>query len=96
MLASEIEEIVNKLLVFKEKFTKSEIDTFPEFENFRKTQKMFYETILSDSFDPVIFNIMMENKRKIENGADQYSIDVAFGQYMADRYIPESLKNVKK
>ena len=96
MLASEIESIVNKLLVFKTKFTKAEIDLFPEFEYFRKTQKMFYETILSDSFDPVIFKLMMENKRKIENGADPYTIDVEFGKYMADRYIPESLKNPKK
>jgi hypothetical protein len=92
MLASEIETIVNKLLELKKEYSIEYINTLDEFKEFRTTQRMFYETILSDSFDPVIFKMMMENKRKIENGADSYAIDVEFGQYMAERYIPESLR----
>ena len=53
---------------------------------------MLYETVLSDDFNPELFKIIMEHKRKIEAGADQYSVDVSLGQIMADRYIPESLK----
>jgi hypothetical protein len=92
MLASEIESIVAKLLELKNEYSIEYINTLPEFEEFRKTQRMFYETVLSGTFEPEIFKVMMDYKRKIENGSDQYSIDVQFGQYMADRYIPESLK----
>jgi hypothetical protein len=92
LLASEIEAIVNQLLELKKTKSISEITSLPEFEDFRKSQRMLFETVLSDSFDHTIFNLMMENKRKIENGADPYAIDVSFGQYMADRYIPKSLR----
>ena len=36
---------------------------------------------------PVIFKQMMKMKRELESGKDQYSVDVKFGQYMADKYI---------
>ena len=40
--------------------------------------------VLSDDFNPELFKIIMEHKRKIEAGADQYSVDVSLGQIMAD------------
>jgi hypothetical protein len=92
MLASEIESIVNELLQLKKEYSIDYINTLQQFSDFRKDQRLLYEMVLSDSFDQTIFNLMMENKRKIENGADQYSIDVSFGQYMADRYIPSNLR----
>jgi hypothetical protein len=91
MLASEIEDIVNKLLLLKKTSTKMQIDLLPEFEDFRKSQRMLYETALSDTFEHEIFKLMMDNKRKIENGADAYAIDVEFGTYMANKYIPKEL-----
>lgn len=92
MLASEIELVVGTLLELKKKLPKEEIDKYADFLEFRNTQKMLYETVLSNDFSPEIFKVMMDHKRKIESGADQYSVDVSFGQIMADRYIPESLK----
>lgn len=92
MQASEIESIVSKLLNLKKEYSNDYINTLDEFKDFRMSQRMFYETILSDTFDQGVFDVMMEHKRKIEAGSDQYSVDVSFGKYMADRYIPESLK----
>ena len=50
---------------------------------------MFFELILSenDIQNNVIFKQMMKMKRELESGKDQYSVDVKFGQYMADKYI---------
>jgi hypothetical protein len=53
---------------------------------------MFYETILNGQFEPEIFKEMMKMKRKLEKGEDQYSVDVKFGQFMADKYIAPALK----
>ena len=92
MIALEIELIVGTLLELKKKLSKQEIDSITEFTDFRNNQKILYETVLSDDFNKEIFNLMMEHKRKLEGGADQYSVDVSFGQIMADRYIPESLR----
>ena len=52
---------------------------------------MFFELILSeDNVEKnVIFKQMMKMKRELEGGKDQYSVDVKFGQYMADKYLPK-------
>ncbi len=93
MKASEIETIVYKLMELKKTVSIKEIDAMEEFNEFKKTNKMFYSVILSDEgMDPEIFKNMMKFKRKLEEGADQYSVDVQFGQYMSDKYIAPVLK----
>ena len=37
--------------------------------------------------DISIFKQMMKMKRKLENGEEQYSVDVKFGKFMAENYI---------
>jgi hypothetical protein len=39
---------------------------------------------------------MMKRKRELESGKDQYSVDVKFGQYMADKYINPVINKDKK
>ena len=35
-------------------------------------------------------------KRKLEGGEDPYSVDVKFGEYMADKYIAPVVSQTKK
>ena len=83
--ADEIEQTVKNLLSLKDSKTRSQLDTL--FLDFRTKNKMFYETILDGQFQPEIFKEMMKRKRELESGKDQYSVDVKFGQYMAEKYI---------
>ena len=94
MTADEIEKIVIQLLVLKDQKSKEELDE--QFLEFRTKNRMFYETILNGQFDPVIFKEMMKRKRELESGKDQYSVDVKFGQYMADKYINPVINKDKK
>jgi hypothetical protein len=88
--ADEIEKTVSELLELKDTLSKDELDT--RFLEFRTKNRMFYETILEGQFDKKIFKEMMKRKREIESGKDQYSVDVKFGQFMADKYIAPALK----
>jgi hypothetical protein len=93
MNADQIEEIVEKLIILKkENKSKEFIDSLSEFNEFKLTNKTFYQTILSGEFDPAIFKKMMNLKRKIENGEDKYSVDVKFGYYMSEKYIDPVIK----
>ena len=97
--ADEIEKIVGELLELKKTKTRLEIDLLPEYSTFRESQRMFYNVVLSEEMDLGIFNQMMAMKRRVEGGEDQYSVDVRFGKYMAEKYIdplvssPGSKKN---
>jgi hypothetical protein len=93
MKADEIEKVVKELLIVKDTLTRDRLDTL--FQDFRTKNRMFYELILEGQFDPVIFNEMMKRKRELENGTDQYSVDVKFGRYMAEKYIDPLVKNKK-
>jgi len=90
MNADEIECIVAELILLKDTLSKEELDV--KYTDFRTKNRMFYETILNGQFEPEIFKEMMKMKRKLENGEDQYSVDVKFGQYMTDKYITPALK----
>ena len=96
MKADEIEAIVDKLLKLKK--DNVDVNTLTEFDDFRLHNKLFYETVLSDTFDANIYKQMMVMKRKLEGGEDPYSVDVKFGEYMADKYITPviSKKNIDK
>ena len=96
MKADQIEALVDKLLELKKTTPKSEIDLLPEFDEFRTSQRMFYQVILSDDMDLTIFKQMMEMKRRIEEGEDQYSADVKFGQFMADKYLTPVVSKLPK
>ena len=92
MKADQIETIVSQLLELKKTHTISQIDLIDEFKEFRENNKIFYQVILSDDMNMEIFKKMMKCKRELENGKDQYSVDVKFGQYMADTYIEPVIK----
>lgn len=92
MKADEIEAVVAKLLELKKTKSRSEIDLLTEFDEFRVSQKMFYQVILSEEMDLTIFNQMMAMKRRLEGGEEQYSVDVRFGQFMAEKYIDPVIK----
>ena len=95
MKADEIEKVVKELIIAKDTLKKENLDTL--FLDFRTRNRMLYELILEGNFDPVIFNEMMKRKRELENGSDQYSVDVKFGKFMAEKYIdPLTHKMVKK
>ena len=87
--ANDIEKITAKITQLKKTHTDSEITNLEEFLEFRTSNRMFFELILSESDiqSNVIFKQMMKMKRELESGKDQYSVDVKFGQYMADKYI---------
>jgi hypothetical protein len=87
MKADEIETIVKQLLSLKKEFPISTIDKMPEFEQFKTENLLFYNTVLGEDMDPSIFKQMMKMKRKLEDGEDQYSVDVKFGKFMAEKYI---------
>lgn len=91
MKADEIEAIVAQLL--QERSKKDRVVLDEEFKEFRLSNKMFYETILNGEFNEEIFKQMMAMKRRLEKGEDPYQVDVRFGQFMADKYIPSNLKN---
>lgn len=92
--ASEIERIVNSLIKLKETKNKEFIDNLEEYLEFRTNNKLLYETVLSSDMDMSIFKKMMSMKRKLEDGDDQYSVDVKFGQYMADKYLDPLVKKL--
>ncbi len=87
MKASEVEKYVYSLIEYKKTKSKSEIDSLLEFDSFRTNNRLLYETALSDDFEEPIFKQMMAMKRKIEGGDDQYSVDVKFGKFMAEKYL---------
>ena len=93
MNADEIERIVSEILAVKETISRQELDTI--YFEFRTRNRVFYETILTGGFEPVVFKEMMKRKRELESGRDQYSVDVKFGQFMAERYIDPLMKNKK-
>jgi len=43
-----------------------------------------------------IYRQMMKMKRKLESGEDQYSVDVKFGKYMAEKFVDPVVKNIPK
>ena len=94
--ADEIEKIVNELIELKKTKTRLEIDNLPEYSTFRESQKMFYNVVLSEEMDLGIFKNMMAMKRRIEGGEDQYSVDVRFGKFMAEKYIDPLISSGRK
>ena len=44
-------------------------------------------TISQEGVDFNIFKEMMKMKRRLESGEEQYSVDVRFGKFMAEKYI---------
>jgi nicotinate-nucleotide pyrophosphorylase len=93
MLAIEIEETVNKLLYLKKHMSIEQINELEEFNQFKEENKLFYEIVLSDNMDMDIYRQMMKMKRKLESGEDQYSVDVKFGKYMAEKFVDPIVKN---
>lgn len=91
--ADKIEQIVSELLRVKESTPREELDN--TYFEFRTNHRVFYETILNGGFEPVIFKEMMKRKRQLELGQEQYSVDVKFGKFMAERYIDPVIKNKK-
>jgi hypothetical protein len=94
MLAVEIEEVVNKLLYLKKHISIEQINELEEFKQFKEDNKIFYEIVLSDNMDMDIYRQMLKMKRKLESGEDQYSVDVKFGKYMAEKFIDPVVKNI--
>ncbi len=90
MTADQIELIVKSLLELKDTTPREQLDS--QFLEFRTKNKLFYETILNGEFQPAIFKQMMKRKRELESGKDQYSVDVKFGRYMAEKYIDPVVK----
>ena len=95
--ANEIESFVKRINLLKKDYTSFEITEMEEFYEFRMSNRMFFELILSDNDvqKNVIFKQMMKMKRNLEGGEEQYSVDVKFGQYMADKFI-DPVINKKK
>ena len=93
MKSDQIESIVNKLLSLKKEKSFTEIDSMNDFEEFKKNNKLLYETVLSDDMNIPIFKQMMKMKRKLEDGEDQYSVDVKFGKFMAEKFIDPIVNN---
>ena len=94
MLAVEIEETVNKLMYLKKHISIEQINELEEFKQFKEENKLFYEMILSEDMDMNIYRQMMKMKRKLESGEDQYSVDVKFGKYMAEKFVDPVVKNI--
>jgi len=99
--ADQLQHDVYTLVNARKHHTVSEIENSPEFDNFRKDNKMIYDMIVKENdFNEEIFKELIRMKRRLEAGEDQYSVDVRFGQFMADRYlapIKEKLdKNLEK
>jgi hypothetical protein len=85
--ADQIEEIVKELMELRKTHSDEDINGMTKFDDFKLKNKLFYNTILSNDMDMEIFKQMMVMKRKLENGEEQYSVDVKFGRYMSDKYI---------
>jgi hypothetical protein len=49
---------------------------------------------LSDDMDLTIFKQLMSMKRKLEEGEEQYSVDVKVGQMMAEKYLDPVLSKL--
>ena len=86
--ADDIEAIVKELVLLKNTFTVEQINNIPKFIDFRTQNQVFYETILSpQGMNQTVFKEMMKMKRRLESGEDQYSVDVRFGKFMAEKYV---------
>ena len=94
MLAKDIEAIVYKLLDFKKIHSIVEIESLHEFDEFKKDNKLLYDMVLSDDMDMGIFKQMIKMKRRLEDGEDQYSVDVKFGKFMAEKYIDPVVEKI--
>ena len=91
--ADQIEAIVEQINVLKKDHTIEQINQMDSFNDFRTKNKLFYEMIVSpQGMDPLIFKEMMKMKRRLESGEDQYSVDVRFGKFMAEKYIDPVIK----
>ena len=90
--ADQIETIIAKLKILKETHT-LEDKVFEEFNEFKLKNRLLYDMVFSlEGIDETIFKEMMRMKRRLENGEDQYSVDVRFGKYMAGKYIDPVVK----
>jgi hypothetical protein len=88
MKADEIEEIVNQLNELIKIKSVDEVNQMTEFDDFKKgAGKLLYEMCVTKTFDATIFKEMMKMKRRLEAGEDQYSVDVCFGKFMADKFV---------
>jgi hypothetical protein len=94
MKASEVEEYVYSLMELKKTKNKAEIDTIESFQTFKTKNRMLYEMVLCEEMDINIFRQMMAMKRKLENGEDQYAVDVKVGQMMAEKYLDPVVKKL--
>ena len=93
--AEQIETIVEELTKLKETMTIEEISSMDKYTEFRNSNRLFYETILSrEGINPIIYQEMIRMKRRLEAGEDQYSVDVRFGQFMAGKYIDPVIKTI--
>jgi len=92
MKADEIEKIVERIIELKKTKTAKQINEMTEFNEFKTQNRYFFETLLEGPLDTVIFKQMMSYKRRLEAGEDQYSVDVKFGQFMAEKYIDPVIK----
>ena len=84
MNADDIEKIVEELLLAKDIYPKEVLDQ--RYIEFRTKNRMFYETILNNEFDYLIFEQMMKAKRQLEAGRDQFSVDKQFGQFIVNKF----------
>ena len=91
MLAAEIEKTVSEILLLKNQGVQSEI-LDEKFKTFKDSNTLLYEMVLSKDMNMEIFKKMMNMKRKLEDGEDQYSVDVKFGKFMAEKYIDPVIK----
>ena len=93
LTADEVELLVQELTDLKSKFTLEQINAMEKYNDFKTQNRTFYEMIVSpQGVDPVIFKEMLKMKRRLENGEDQYSVDVRFGSFMAQKYIDPVIK----
>lgn len=91
--ADEVEKYYLMIKEFKKTMTNQQIQDHPEFRELRKSQPFLLTEMLSDSMDITIFKKMLSMKRKLEDGEEQYAVDVQFGKYMAKKYIDPIVKN---
>jgi hypothetical protein len=88
--ADQIETIVKDLIALKSQgHDIQSVNKMESFKEFRLSNRMFYEMILTEEniHQNPIYKQMLKMKRRLESGEDQYSVDVKFGQYMAEKYI---------
>ena len=87
MNADQIEEIVMDILDAKKTRSIESIKEDPKYNTFKTILEPLYTMVLSDEMNVSIFKEMMNCKRKLEKGDDPYSVDVRFGQFMAEQYV---------